>query len=408
MLKPVAAGLMCLGFVTLGVAMSRGDDETDLIVIEGRIDAKEVPIDEAKPQPPAGISFTTDGGVAGISIVGSGGEAGVSVDGKRFKIVTDEKGVVFVYNEDGKIIEKHDAGATPGKISSRFTRLAQAQPVVDPQTREALEKMTAALKDQIQKLQSEGKQDEAQQKAASLGAIEGLLRGNARFLTLKMGDPKERAAEIKKLHDRMQELVAEGSKLPEGATAEREKIKQEITRLKKEIAERHQPMVITGAGGSQAGFGLGQPFAPGFPGQPGAQFGGGGFGFVAGQQAGPGSSAGMKLLRKSEALSQAAAQLKSNGLDEQAQPLQAKAEQLRAEAQKMMQEEAEKQRAQMQAQPGGFPGGFGGGAGGFHAFGGFPGGQPQELHKSIHELQEQIQQLRKEVGELRELLQRKQ
>jgi hypothetical protein len=40
--------------------------------------------------------------------------------------------------------------------------------------------------------------------------------------------------------------------------------------------------------------------------------------------------------------------------------------------------------------------------------GGFGGGPPMDLHRSIYELQEQIQQLRKEVGELRELLQRKQ
>ena len=149
MLKPVAAGLLCLGFVTLGVAISRGqddevkEDDTGVIVIDGKLDAKEVTSEDAKRQIPAGVSFTTDGGAAGIDI-GSSGEAGVSVDGKRFKVVTDEKGSVFVYSDDGNFVEKHDAGATPARVSTRFTRVAQAQQVADPQTREALEKMTAA------------------------------------------------------------------------------------------------------------------------------------------------------------------------------------------------------------------------------------------------------------------------
>ncbi len=112
------------------------------------------------------------------------------------------------------------------------------------------------------------------------------------------------------------------------------------------------------------------------------------------------------MLRKSEALSQAAAQLKKNGLDEQAKSLIAQAEQFKTKADQLIAAESEKRRAQ-----GGFGGGasFGAGRGprGFGGFAGMAGGPPMELHRSIHELQEQIQQLRKEVGELRELLQRK-
>lgn len=394
MLKPVAAGLMCLGVVTLGVAITRGQDEdgfgkseeTDLIVIEGKVNATEVAGDELKQQPATGVTFTAGGGAAGFGTV-SGGEANISVNGQKFKVVQNEKGGVVVYNEDGKIVERHDAGATPAKVSNRFTRVVQAPQVVDPQTREALEKMTAALKEQIQKLQSEGKQDESQQKARSLGAIEALLRGNPRVLSVQLGDAKQRVAEMKKLHDRLHAMAEELSKLPEGAAAERDKINQEIARVKKEIAEKQQVLAGPNPFGGQPAFGIGQPFH------------GGGFGIMAGPPHGFGPSAGTALLRKSEALSQAAAQLKSNGLDEQAKSLQAQAEKFKAEGQKMVQEEAEKQRAQGAAQ-----GGFGGGFGGFPGFGGGP---PMDLHKSIHELQEQIQQLRKEVGELRELLQRK-
>jgi len=411
MLKPVAAGLMCLGLVTLGVAISRGQDaetelvqevETDLIVIDGKLDATEVKTGENKQQPPAGVSFTGGGGAAAIGI-SSGGEAGVSVDGRRFKVVSDEKGGIFVYSDDGKLIERHDAGATPGKVSARFTRVAQAQHMVDPQTRESLERMTAELKEQIQKLQSEGKQDEAQQKARSLGAIEALLNGNPRVINIMRRSPAPQQAmeEIKKLHDRLQAMVQESSKLPERPAAERDKINQEVAKIQKEIAEKYQALAVPNPFGGQpgqTGFVVGQPMAPGML----PHFHGGGIGFPAPQQHGMGHSAGMVLMRKSEALSQAAAQLKSNGLDEQAQPLQAQAEKLRAEGQKMIQEEAAKRRAEGAAQ-----GGFGGGGGG-GGFGGFPGGPPMDLHRSIHELQEQIQQLRKEVGELRELLQRKQ
>ena len=45
MLKRVAAVLLCLGIVTLGVAMSRGQDE-DLIVIDGKVGATEVIVED--------------------------------------------------------------------------------------------------------------------------------------------------------------------------------------------------------------------------------------------------------------------------------------------------------------------------------------------------------------------------
>jgi len=242
--------------------------------------------------------------------------------------------------------------------------------------------MTATLKEQIQKLESEGKKDEAQQKMQSFRAIDSLLQGNPRFTALSAlrnnRDPKQSMEEIKKLHARLKELTEQSSKLPEGATGERDKIKPEIEKVMKEIAEKHQTLNVPFPfGGQPPQFAPGQPFPPGMGaaqftqqplGAPGFQGGGFGFatggapGFGPGQPQGFGGSEGTAMLRKSEALSQAAAQLKKNGLDEQAQPLLAQAEELRAKAHKMMQEEAETRRTQT---AGG--GGFGTGAGGFGA-----------------------------------------
>lgn len=445
MLRPIAAGLMCLGFVTLGVAISQGQDDetdlividgeldatnvkgkTDLIVIDGKLDATEVKVGEANVNPPVDGAGRNPYGAAGIEFVG-GGEANISVNGQTFRIIKSENGEAVVLNEEGKIVEKLPAGSDPNKVRL-WTRSVRTGQLLDPQTRESLEKMAATLKEQIQKLESEGKKDEAQQKTQSLRAIDSLLHGNPRFTALSVlrngRDSKQSMEEIKKLHARLKELTEQSAKLPEGAAGEREKITKEIEIVKKEIAEKHQSLTAPFPYvGMAPQFGPGQPFPPGMvapqftqqpPGAP--QFFGGGIGFAPGQPQGFGGSEGTAMLRKSEALSQAAAQLKKNGLDEQAQPLLAQAEDLRAKGHKMMQEEAEKRKAQT-AGGGGFgtgAGGFGrGGAGGFGAGGGFGGmaafaGGPQmDLHNSLRELHEQIQQLRKEVGELRELLQRK-
>lgn len=417
MLRPVAAGLMCLGFVTLDVAISQGqEDETDLIVIEGKVDATEVPVGEARENPQAGQRAPF--GYAGVvAEAGAGGEANVSVNGQNFRIIRSENGGVVVLNEEGKVFERYAAGTEPGWASKRFTRIAQGPQVVDPQTRESLEKMTAALKEQIQKLESEGKKDEAQQKTHSLRAIESLLQGNHRaaaFVFQKQRDTQQALAEVQKLQARLNAMVEESAKLPEGAAAERDKIKQEIEKVKKEIAEKHQSLnAHSGVGGQPMPFVFGRLFEGGPPGEH--QFHGGGFGLVPGQPGQPGQfklgqfghmkpSEGGILAQRAAALSQAAARLKEAGLPDQAKPLQEQAEQFKVKAEKMMLEEAEKNRAQAQAQG---AGGFGGG--GFHGFGGFFGGGPaNDLNNSIRELHEQVQQLRKEVGELRELLQRKQ
>jgi hypothetical protein len=450
MLKPIAAGLMCLGFVTLSVAISQGQDEetplpsatdlnaTDLIVIDGKLNATEVTAGEAKENPQARALRRTYGPYEAVPASGTaaGGETNISVNGQRFRIVRSENGGVVVSNEDGKIVEKYPAGSDPGRFAADYQFQGTQRYVNDPPTREILEKMIVGLKEQIQKLENEGKKEEAQQKTQSLQAIEALLHGNPRIAALGVlrnnRDPKQTMEEIKKLHARLSALAEEKSKLPEGAVGERDKIFQMIERVKAEIAEQHQSLTAPAAvRGQPPQFGIGQGHGPGMApsqfaqqpqGAPGFHRGGIGFvpgiappGFARGQPQGFGGSEGMAMLRKSEALSQAAAQLKSNGLDEQAQPLLAQAQEFKAKAEKMMQEEAENRRAQaaegVGSTAGGGAGGFGtpGGAGG-RGFGGFFGmgaGPPTDLHNSLRELQEQIQQLRKEVGEVRELLQRK-
>ena len=422
MFRPVAAGLMCLGIVTLGVAMSHGQDEEDspvvqdLIVIEGNVRATAVQVEKARETPPVGVVAPASEAPVAIEIGSDAGLTNTPINGRRQYWVKD--GYIVVADEEGKTLERYPAGgaaATPAVTppltrATRVTRLAAGPQMIDSQTREMLDKMAAGLKDQIQKLESEGKQDEAQQKKQSLRAIESLLQGHPHVRSLnavrRPHDPKLVMEEIKKLHARRAELIEKSSKLPEGG--DRQKLEQEFVKVNQEIAEAPQfgpflaevpqdhgmPPGVRRHGGTMGGAGP-LPGSTGWPWSSGVRRHGGtvGGGDMAGFTAvhAP-ESAGMALERKSDALSQAAAQLKASGLDEQAQPLLAQAEEFRAKAQKLMQEEAQRDRAQ----------------GAMGMGGGMMGGPPGlELHRSIRELQEQIQQLRNEVGELRELLQRK-
>src|SRR5262249_27864141 len=120
-------------------------------------------------------------------------------------------------------------------------------------------------------------------------------------------------------------------------------------------------------------------FGPHPWGQPG---GGGGPAF--GPASGGADAEGM--LRKAEALFQAAAKLKEAGLEDQAKEIVRQAESTKAWAETVRDHAAR------------FPGGPPG----------FPAGPiAGELQHSIRELHEQVQLLRKEVAELRDLLRRK-
>jgi DNA repair exonuclease SbcCD ATPase subunit len=368
MLRPVAAGLMCLGLVTLGVTASRGQEtgKSDLIA-EGKPVAEGVAV-------PAGPDLVE------IHIGIDGDVAAGAVDAADVEVVGED---VIFRSDDGKIVEKIRRAAP--RLAAAQYRLAGG-PAIDPAAREALDKVVAGLKDDAKRLQESGKAEEAQQKLQSIQAIEQLLNAPRRA-GLYLSAAGE---EIKKLHERIDALRSEAGRQPQDGEAHA-KIQREMAELHRKLAELHRGAVMRGKMPGMPG----QPanaVAPG--GFPGGRFdaGGGFMGAAPGQffawpQGGMPPEA-QTLTQKSAALMQAAAQLEQAGLGDQAGNLRKQADKLRAEAEKM----------RAKAQPGGpGPGGFGAFAGGPH----------MELQKTIHELQEQIQQLRKEVGELRELLQQR-
>jgi hypothetical protein len=393
MLRPIAAGWMCLGFVTLGVAAIWGQDEAgkprsvDLIAVE-----------EEKAAAPGNVLVPLrEVDARRIEIrIGDDSAAAVAGEGEDKRVEVREGGEVFILNErDGKIVEKFKADAVPGRSGVRV-RFAQG-PAIDAGTREAVDKLIAGLKDEAKRLSGDGKKEEAGKKFQSIQALEQMLNagprwgayapqpvpsggvmagGIARFR--EVGPVPE---ELKKLHARLEELralLAQASKTQSGE--EHAKIEEEIAKIQKQIAESAQRMSI--ATGGIGAFPPGapgapmSPFAPGHPVPPGP---GGGVAFTVSPEADA-------LAQKAQALSGAATQLRQAGLEDQARELDQQSAKLRAEA-------FEKVRARTQHVPGTVH---------------FTAGPPQELQRSIHELQEQIQQLRKEVAELRELLQRRQ
>jgi len=399
MLKPIAAGLMCLGFVTLGVVATRGQEKA-----EEPKSADVIVVGEEKEKPaPAALPKAKSAGENVFEIrIGEDGDAAVVEKGEKKNADGAERIEVIIQDDDGKTLQT--LPSQPRTIRAA-ARARIALPTIDPGTRQALEKLIADVKEEAKRLETEGKKDEAGQKAQSLQALEQLLmnprpRGGGMFnqpLGLGLIMQNRLADETKSLQARLAELTAQASKNQEGEA--QAKIQQEIADLQLRLAERQRQLQVAA---QQPGTPLGQrapttPYQPGNPGQPGNQRGGGMGGSAYSDHVdaftrwAEGSPEAASLMRKSHALSQAANQLQQAGLENQSRELNEQAEKLR--------EEAGKLRAQAMAQRQGQPGFGGGGSGGF------PGGPPMELHRSILELREQIQQLRKEVGELRELLQ---
>ena len=385
MLRPVAAGLMCLGLVTLGMTASRGQEagQSELIA-EGNSVAEGEAV-------PAGE------GLVEIQIGSDDGIVAGAADGANVELLGQD---VIFRSDDGRIVETRPA--SPRRAAANL-RIA-AGPPIDPATRETLDRIIAGLKEEAKRLQDSGKAEEAQQKLQSIRAIEQLLNAPRRaglFIQRPGTIDGPAAEEIKKLHERIDALRAQAGRQPQDAEAHA-KIQKEMAELHRKLAELHHGAVF---GGMMPGSRPGMPGQPGMlapasmPGQPGmavppgvpaGAYTAGGFGGMA-----PGQSFGIQfyqggvlaeaaaLTQKIGALMQAATQLQQAGLEDQARDLKTQAAKLQVAANKIRAE----------ARPA-----FGGG--------GFAGGPPGDLLKTIHELQEQIQQLRKEVGELRELLQR--
>jgi len=384
---------MCLGFVALGVTALRGQDEA-----EKPKDVEVIVVEEpenAQAQPAALLQPVRKDDLKRVEItIGDDGRATVITDGEKKDVEIRKDGgqVIILNREDGKIVEKHQHN--PQEKSARIRMPGGS--VVDPGTREALEKLMRGLKEDAQRLGSEGKKEEAEQKVQSLRALESLLNPGApwklalprpetglftkRAIRIEEGGPA--AEEIKKLRGQLEELRAKASKLPDGEKEARAKLDEAMRELKTQMSERQRQAFVAQAAPYAPGHGvpaLPPAFAPGQPVPPGAgvaRFD------VAWGGASPEADA---LAHKSAALNHAAAQLSQAGLEDQAAELRKQAEKLRAESEKI--------RAQTAHAPDMVH---------------FAGAGPQELHRSIHELQEQIQQLRKEVAELRELLQKRQ
>jgi hypothetical protein len=127
MLRPVAAGWMCLGFVTLGVAAFAGQEEErkregDVIAIEGEV--REAAAGAVAPR------SAEEAKLIDIKI-GDDGRAAVAVDGETRRIEVREGGDVIILNgDDGRIVERIQAGPQPGLFSMR-ARFAGA-PAIDP------------------------------------------------------------------------------------------------------------------------------------------------------------------------------------------------------------------------------------------------------------------------------------
>jgi len=394
MLKPIAAGLFCLGIVTLGVTASRGEDdegklEVDLVVVgEEEKPAAEV----RKKAEPAGEN------VFEIRI-GEDGNARFTSKGEKKDAEGGEGIQVIIQNEEGKQVRKIHGKREAIGVEGRAR---VALPTIDSETRQALDKLITGLKDETKRLEAAGKKEEAEKKLQSIRALEQLLNpavgwkamslqptpqgGGINFVvrTAEEGPANE---ETKRRADRLQKLQAEESKIKEGDHEAREKLQRLRAELEKTVAERQRRKIVAVPAAP------GTPFPPGtpmLPGQPMNVPPGGGFGapgvmvWTAG-----GNPAADMLSRQAAALTEASAKLKAAGLEQQSQELHGQAEKLKAQAEKL--------RAATAAQPNFGPWGAGG----------FAGGPPMQLQQSIHELQEQVQQLRNEIGELRELLQRR-
>jgi len=380
-----AVGLLCVGTMTLGVALTRGQ--------EGAPGSE----DELAP---AALDQATDGlaeivqAVADAVEIEIGADAGIVAGGE------DVDQEIVVLSDDGKVIEQR---RFPG-ARLRLSRLDGRQ-ILDAATREAIEKIVAGLKDDAKRLSGEGKNEESNQKLRSAEALGQLLNQPAAVARVRPQVKRiqarvvnENKAAAAKLKTAAKQLAEQAAKLKqEGKLDEASKLEGELAELKTKIGRVREQMHAFALPGlpqmpgqpgippfGPQGFGPGQP-GGGFPGphawgQPGFQGHGFGFGSF-------GSPEADALTHKAEALSQAAAKLKEAGLEDQSKQIAKQAEEIKAKA-----EAARAQAAQAAGGPAGFP----------------PGPHAGELQRSIRELHEQVQLLRKEVGELRELLQKRQ
>lgn len=379
MWKSLVAGLMCVGIVSIGVALSRGED-SEAQPAEGQI----APAAAEQYRRAAKAAVEQEAGK--LVEIHLGSDEGLTGTGDLTAAegVEDQEIVVI----DGENSEKRN-----GPVRLRLSRQAGGPQVLDPATREAVEKMVAGLNDEAKRLAAEGKSEESAKKAQSAQALGRLLAGGigayrSQFKRINsLAASHEQAPGLERLHGVAERLVEQiGDLKGVGKLEEASKLEQELAEIKQKIGEMHKRMFFIARQGPAGTFpGPHAHAAQGnfvygptgiFPG-PHPQVAG--FAFA-------GSPEAEALMHKAEALSEAAAKLREAGLEDKARDIARQADETRAKAETM--------RAAAVRVAGGPPG--------------FPGGpHAGELQRSIRELQEQVQLLRKEVAEVRELLQRR-
>jgi len=254
--------MMCLALTTLGTGIPHStaqaqEGETDLIVIDGKINATEVKkADEAS----AGTArVESDGKLVEIHI---GTDAGSGVGEVREQLI--------ILNEDGKIRETRTVEKGP---PATVRRMMGGMQVVDPETRAAVAKLIAALEDEAQKLQAEGRAAESEKKLQSILALRQVLESNYRGIIsqklhsridgstpaaerqlevtrareslatqLSRLPEAERQDGLKRLAARRHELATEIAKVPEQDREQRAQLGAKIAEIDRLLAEEHKRM----------------------------------------------------------------------------------------------------------------------------------------------------------------------
>ncbi|MBS0267069.1 MAG: hypothetical protein JSS02_34405 [Planctomycetes bacterium] len=415
MLKSMSTGFTCLVIATLGVAISRGQDEpqtaTVTAEVAGAAEGQAIVVGvEANGEQPEVQNVEAEIVIVGGSEAGAG-EKLPGEDNRLYrigkkpinlKIIRKEgEGLVVtgeVVTSDGNVVTENVEGDAPAirrKVVSLPTGAA-----LDPKVRETLEKLKASLQVEIERLAKEGQQELATQKKQALEALDRLLsnkvieQAHRQMITVtEVVKNEEIEKEIAALKDQLaatldklkaqtdaavaQELQAQSKELEARMAQAKSRLeaalKQRQTRTIKVVPGN--PINVQGALDRFTG-------TVNVEGRP-----------LSREQLAIVHAAHAKshaLRQQAEALQQASRRLKEAGLHDQALNLAEQSEKLRDQAAAAEKHEAE-HAARIQ-----------------HGFVFATAGEGgPELHKSIKELQEQVQLLRKEVAELREILQQK-
>src|SRR5262249_49625705 len=116
-------------------------------------------------------------------------EIRISEDGNA--VVVEKEPKEGATAEAVEVIIQNDAGKTVRTIRSPQAYRAAARfhidpAAIDPETRQAIEKLLAGLKEEVKRLQDEGKKDEAEKKLQSLRALAQLLNPGPQWSAVAM------------------------------------------------------------------------------------------------------------------------------------------------------------------------------------------------------------------------------